>query len=128
MTSEVEQRIAAALRAELAARAEAGTHLPGAERSLMVVVDDGGPVIRMTTAEVAELAADAITGQGKLRMMGAAEIRARLGVSRQRAYQLVNGPSFPAPYAVLNAGCMWEASAVEEWIRVHRPKLGPPAA
>jgi prophage regulatory protein len=60
---------------------------------------------------------------GKIRLMGAAEIQARLGVSRQRAYQLVSRRDFPEPYQVLAMGSIWLESDVEAWISKHRPHL-----
>jgi prophage regulatory protein len=56
--------------------------------------------------------------------MGPDEIRARLGVSRQRAYILMNRRDFPAPWRELAMGKVWRSSDVEAWIRVHRPELG----
>ena len=55
-------------------------------------------------------------------LMGAAEIGARLGVSRQRVQQLVSRPDFPAPVVVLGMGKVWETEAVEKWIKDHRPE------
>jgi predicted DNA-binding transcriptional regulator AlpA len=54
-------------------------------------------------------------------LMGAAEIGARLGVSRQRVQQLVSRPDFPAPVVVLGMGKVWESGDVERWIQEHRP-------
>jgi prophage regulatory protein len=54
-------------------------------------------------------------------LMGASEIGARLGVSRQRVQQLVARPDFPAPVVVLGMGKVWETEAVERWISEHRP-------
>lgn len=52
--------------------------------------------------------------------MGLAEIAKRLGVSRQRADQLVRSyQDFPPPAAELTAGRVWETAAVEEWIAAH---------
>jgi prophage regulatory protein len=56
--------------------------------------------------------------------MGPEEIRARLGVSRQRAYILMNRRDFPEPWRELAMGKVWRSSDVEAWIRVHRPELG----
>jgi len=53
-------------------------------------------------------------------LMGAAEIGARLGVSRQRVQQIVSRPDFPAPVVVLGMGKVWETDDVEKWIREHR--------
>jgi prophage regulatory protein len=58
-----------------------------------------------------------------LRLMGAAEIQARLGVSRQRAYVLVNRRDFPEPYVTLAMGNVWLGDDVEKWIKKHRPDL-----
>jgi prophage regulatory protein len=56
--------------------------------------------------------------------MGPEEIRARLGVSRQRAYILMNRRDFPEPWRELAMGKVWRSSDVEAWIKVHRPELG----
>jgi prophage regulatory protein len=56
--------------------------------------------------------------------MGPDEIRVRLGVSRQRAYILMNRRDFPEPWRELAMGKVWRSSDVEAWIRVHRPELG----
>ncbi len=53
--------------------------------------------------------------------MGAAEIAERLGVVRQRVYQLVTRKGFPDPIAVLSMGQVWLADDVEAWITEHRP-------
>lgn len=55
--------------------------------------------------------------------MGAEEIRARLGVSRQRAYIIVGRRDFPAPWAELSRGKVWRSTDVEAWIAQHRPEL-----
>jgi prophage regulatory protein len=59
----------------------------------------------------------------KVKLMGAAEIQARLRISRQRTYQLVNRRDFPPPIAVLAMGQVWDAADVEAWIRENRPHL-----
>ncbi|MEV6489502.1 AlpA family phage regulatory protein [Actinoplanes sp. NPDC051633] len=59
----------------------------------------------------------------RLRLMGAHEIRGRLGgISRQRVFQLTRRADFPAPVAVLHAGRVWLAADVEEWIIVRRSR------
>lgn len=58
--------------------------------------------------------------------MGTAEIRARLKISRERAYQLVNRRDFPEPYQRLAMGQVWDAEDVEAWIRQNRPHLDDP--
>ncbi|MEU4564391.1 AlpA family phage regulatory protein [Actinoplanes sp. NPDC023936] len=111
MTVELERLIAAALTAH--------TSTDGQPHGT------GGPVIHLSVAQIATIAVEVIKGHGKQRLMGAAEVRARLGVSRQRVYQLINRPDFPEPYAVMVAGRFWEESAVEAWIQVHRPTRSP---
>jgi prophage regulatory protein len=56
-------------------------------------------------------------------LMGAKEIEDRLGVSRQRVYQLTARKDFPAPYDVIAMGKVWRIEDVEAWIRDHRPRL-----
>ena len=56
-------------------------------------------------------------------LMGAAEIGARLRVSRQRVQQIVARADFPKPEHVLAMGKVWSSASVEEWIRDHRPDL-----
>lgn len=51
----------------------------------------------------------------ELELMGIAEIRALLNVSRQRADQLTRRPDFPAPMAELGMGKVWDGAAVREW-------------
>ncbi|MEU4424183.1 DNA-binding protein [Actinoplanes sp. NPDC024001] len=64
-----------------------------------------------------------------LRLMGAHEIRLRLGVlSRQRVYQITGKEHFPAPIADLAAGKVWLEDDVEEWIRQRRPRQSKPQA
>jgi predicted DNA-binding transcriptional regulator AlpA len=66
-----------------------------------------------------------------LRIVGAAEIKDLVGVSRQRVYQLAKRPDFPKPYAVLAQGQVWQVEDVEAWIAEHRdarrrrPRVGP---
>ena len=55
-------------------------------------------------------------------LMGAAEIGARLSVSRQRVQQIVSRPDFPKPDAVLGMGKVWRTEDVEQWIKEHRPE------
>lgn len=57
-----------------------------------------------------------------MRLAGISEIQQMLGgVSRQRASEIVNRPSFPAPLDTLAMGRIWSRAAVAEWIRIHRP-------
>jgi predicted DNA-binding transcriptional regulator AlpA len=59
----------------------------------------------------------------ELQPMGPEEIRDRLGVSRQRAYIVINRKDFPDPWRELAMGKVWRSTDVEEWIREHRPEL-----
>jgi prophage regulatory protein len=60
-------------------------------------------------------------GSTALRLMGAHEIRVRIGrISRQRVYQLARRPDFPAPVADLAQGKIWLADDVEAWIVARR--------
>ncbi len=56
-------------------------------------------------------------------LMGAKEIEDRLGVSRQRVYQITSHRNFPKPYDTLAMGSVWKISDVEAWIRIHRQDL-----
>ncbi len=63
-------------------------------------------------------------------LVGLSEIAAMLGVSRQRAGQLVRDyEDFPSPVAELASGRIWETAAVEAWANAHpvRPP-GRPAS
>ena len=53
-------------------------------------------------------------------LVGLSEIATMLGVSRQRAGQLVRDYSdFPPPVAELASGRIWETTAVEAWAKAH---------
>ena len=54
-------------------------------------------------------------------LIGAAEIGALLGVSRQRVTQLTHAPGFPDPVLRLKMGTLWDAQAVRDWAAEHRP-------
>lgn len=56
-------------------------------------------------------------------VMGAREIEDRLGVSRQRVYQLTRRSDFPEPYDEVAMGKLWRIEDVEAWIREHRENL-----
>ena len=59
----------------------------------------------------------------KLEPMGPEEIRERLGVSRQRAYIVINRRDFPEPWRELAMGKVWKSTDVEAWIKAHRPDI-----
>ncbi len=64
----------------------------------------------------------------KIPLMGAAEIRRRLGgLSENRIYQLTSRKDFPDPVAELEMGRDWHRDDVEAWIKVNRPKLAEEA-
>lgn len=50
-------------------------------------------------------------------LVGAQEIGAMLGVSRQRVQQLTARDDFPAPEVTLAMGKVWNRAAVEAWAR-----------
>lgn len=58
--------------------------------------------------------------------MGAGEIARRLGVVRQRVYQITSRKGFPDPIADLTMGQVWLTEDVEQWIATHRPELNEP--
>lgn len=55
--------------------------------------------------------------------MGPEEIRARLRVSRQRAYIIIGRKDFPDVWRELAMGKVWRSTDVEAWISEHRPEL-----
>jgi len=59
----------------------------------------------------------------KIRFMGAAEIGNRLGVGRNRVYQITRDRDFPEPYQTFAMGSIWTVEDVEAWIAKHRPQL-----
>ncbi len=50
-------------------------------------------------------------------LMGIAEIRALLDISRQRADQLTRRADFPRPVAELAMGKVWAAEDVRRWAK-----------
>jgi hypothetical protein len=53
-------------------------------------------------------------------LVGLTEIASILGVTRQRASQLVRDyDDFPPPVAELASGRVWETTAVETWAKAH---------
>ncbi len=50
-------------------------------------------------------------------LVGASEIAAMLGVSRQYADRLSRTDDFPDPLGEVNAGRIWERDDVEAWAR-----------
>jgi predicted DNA-binding transcriptional regulator AlpA len=58
-----------------------------------------------------------------MRLMGTAEIAVALGVGRQRAYTISRQRGFPEPLGTIEAGAVWDAEVVEEWIAKNRPAL-----
>lgn len=58
-----------------------------------------------------------VTMLGVMELMGAAEIKELLGVSRQRVQQLIRRPDFPKPIASLAMGKVWRREDVLRWAR-----------
>lgn len=58
--------------------------------------------------------------------MGNGEIAARLGVTRQRVYQITNRKGFPDPIATLTMGQVWMTEDIEAWVAANRPHLDDP--
>jgi hypothetical protein len=52
-------------------------------------------------------------------LVGAQEIGAMLGVSRQRVQQLAAREDFPVPEVTLAMGKVWKRADVEAWARGH---------
>jgi prophage regulatory protein len=64
-----------------------------------------------------------VVGSKPMRLMGAAELCLRLGVSRQRTYKIARRPDFPKPLAKLGGGTVWSSDEVEAWMKIHRPPI-----
>jgi prophage regulatory protein len=55
------------------------------------------------------------------RLVGAHELRARLGlVNRRRFYRIAGRRDFPTPVAKLAQGKVWLLGEVDDWISEHR--------
>jgi hypothetical protein len=59
-------------------------------------------------------------------LVGASEVGAMLGVSRQRVHQLREHPAFPAPLVEVAMGPLWDARAVEAFARAWSRRPGRP--
>jgi prophage regulatory protein len=59
----------------------------------------------------------------RVQLMGAWEIRQRLGYSREWTQRILSRRDFPEPYATLRMGSVWDARDVERWIAENRPHL-----
>lgn len=62
----------------------------------------------------------------KVQLMGAWEIRQRVGYSREWVQRLISRRDFPKPYQTLRMGSVWDARDVEAWIAEYRPELNEP--
>ena len=59
-------------------------------------------------------------------LMSVGEIRQRLGLSRQRVYQLTQRSDWPDPYDTLSIGKVWRREEIEGWIAAqHAPAREP---
>lgn len=67
-------------------------------------------------------------GKPKVQLMGAWEIRQRLGYSREWVQKLLTRRDFPEPYQTLKMGSVWDSEDVERWITENRPHLDEPEA
>jgi predicted DNA-binding transcriptional regulator AlpA len=60
-------------------------------------------------------------------LVGAVEIAAMLGVTRQRVYQMTNeDPTFPAPEVTLAGGRVWTRKSVEAWAKAAGREIQDP--
>lgn len=55
-------------------------------------------------------------------VMGPAEVRERLGVSRNRAYRVTVRPDFPEPAVLVSGRRVWLTADVEAWMAKHWPE------
>jgi hypothetical protein len=61
-------------------------------------------------------------------LLGASEVAAMLGVSRQRVHQLHReNPAFPAPLVEVAMGPLWDEQAIDKFARQWERKPGRPA-
>lgn len=58
-----------------------------------------------------------MTPRSNEELLGAAEIAALIGRSRQRVSQITARDDFPTPRAVLAMGSVWDGSEVREYLR-----------
>jgi hypothetical protein len=59
-------------------------------------------------------------------LVGAAELAAVLGVSKQRVSELAGTTHFPRPLAELKAGPVWDSSSIGNFLRTWRRTPGRP--
>lgn len=52
-------------------------------------------------------------------LVGAAEVRRMLGVSRQRVQQLIKSDDWPRAEVELDMGKVWKRDDIEAWARKH---------
>lgn len=60
-------------------------------------------------------------------LMGLAEVRARLGYSRQWTSVVVGRRDFPEPVLTLEMGRIWLAEDIEAWAAEHQGEFSEPA-
>ncbi len=96
-----------------------------AEAKLEPMPGDPVAVSVMTWGEVRREAERAALPE----LLGASEVAASLGVSRQRVHQLAaEHASFPAPLVRVKLGPLWDARAINAWVEHWDRKPGRPAA
>ncbi len=54
-------------------------------------------------------------------LISTSDIGRRLGVSRERARQLINGEGFPEPVQEVGRTRLWDPADIERWIETNRP-------
>ena len=87
-------------------------------REQPAVLGAGGHLTRSNALHGQELPRMLSSMTGHL--VGLSEIASMLGVTRQRASQLVRDyDDFPPPVAKLASGRVWETAAVEAWAKAH---------
>lgn len=61
-------------------------------------------------------------GSVPTQLWSTSDIGNRIGVSRERARQLIAGPDFPDPVQATGRTRLWDPDDVEAWITEHRPE------
>lgn len=61
----------------------------------------------------------------ELVLVGTAELQHMLGLSRSRVFQLLVEEDFPAPYAVLRMGKVWDLERIRAWAAAAGRALQP---
>src|SRR4051794_29696561 len=100
--------------------------LPGAHRPVGCCCTPAGHLSLLTSATLTRLLSDrqglpltfsqGLKMIGDMELVGVHEIAHRLGISRQRVYQLIaEHRDFPSPIANLHSGRVWKATDIDRW-------------